>query len=559
MRRIFSLIMIIVLLVSFAGCGTKEVEESAPPETGGDTEVVGALNDNPLSDVRVRQAIAYAIDMDALAASLLEGKALPANSLTPNGPWKVDGLNNYEYNPDKARELLEAANWDADYELDVVYYYGDQLTVDLMTAIQAYLADVGMKMSFRKLEGDLTALLWTTPADPVNGPSEVDWDLAYAGIAALTMHEYYNRHQTGATSNSHTPGDTELDELIQATNITANIEEQIAAFKELQKYENENLFSIPLYYQQVFVYSSDRIDRKGMPYGNEQFAYDWRIIDWDIEADANGDRILYSNTGPIEFFETPFVNPGFKMPQKFLFDRLITADGALTPTEGQLAESYTVSDDGLSIEFVLRDGVTWHDGTPFTAEDVQFTVEYSSKVPQLNAIAQTTYMSLEGYEAYMDGSADHISGIVIDGNKVTFNFASLDPNALMTFSQWPPLPKHLLENTDPIQAQQASFWQAPVGTGPFRIEEVNMNDYATFVPYEGYWDEGTGNIEKIHLYPSGESDPNIVINAESNRLDYAYNKSVADANAVEKIEFMEVHPVDIRYTRLFYVNKFEKQ
>ena len=38
----------------------------------------------------------------------------------------------------------------------------------------------------------------------------------------------------------------------------------------------------------------------------------------------------------------------------------------------------------------------------------------------------------------MNGEADGINGIVIDGNKITFNFATVDPNALLTFSQWPP-------------------------------------------------------------------------------------------------------------------------
>jgi peptide/nickel transport system substrate-binding protein len=538
MKKLFVLLLLTVLMFTIVG------------------STAAAGHENPLQDKRVRQAIAYAIDMETLVEGLMEGKAVSANSMTPNGDWKTDGLTDYKYNPEKAKELLEEANWDSDYELDVVYYYGDQLTVDLMTAVQAYLDQVGIKMSFRKLEGDLSAQLWVTPEDPAMGPSEVEWDMAYAGIAALTMHEYYNRFAPGAASNSHTPTDEKLGELIEATNATADIDQQKEAFYELQEYFNENLFAVPLYYQQVFIYESDRVDRKGIPYGNEQFAYDWRIIDWDVEENEEGERVLYSNSGPVEFFETTFVNPGSYMPQKFLFDRLIVADENLTPKEGQLAEDYSVSEDGMTIEFTLRDEIKWHDGEPITPEDVQFTVEYSARVPQLNAVASNTYSALEGYQEYMDGEADHISGITIDGNKITFKFAELDPNALLTFSQWPPLPKHLLEDSDPIQAQRAEFWQSPVGSGPFVIDEVSMNDYATFVPFADYWDEGTGNIEKIQLYPSGESDPSIVLNAEDGRVDYAYSKAVNDAKAVEQMEGMKVESVDIRYTRLFYVNKF---
>lgn len=71
----------------------------------------------------------------------------------------------------------------------------------------------------------------------------------------------------------------------------------------------------------------------------------------------------------------------------------------------------------------------------------------------------------------MSGAAEGISGIEIDGRKITFKFATVDPNALLTFSQWPPLPKHLLEDTDPVQAQRAAYWQAPVGSGPSRLKK----------------------------------------------------------------------------------------
>lgn len=236
----------------------------------------------PLADKRVRQAIMYALDMDSILEGIFEGAAIPANSLTPNGPDKVDGLNDYEYNPEKAKELLKEANWDPNTVLDVVYYYTDQQTVDLMAIIQNYLAQVGIKMEFRLVEGDLATLLWSQPEDAVNGPTAVDFDLCYAATAALSMHEYYDRYKTGATLNSHTPGVKELDELIDRTNATIDPEETKQAFFDLQKYENEELFALPLYYQPIFVVKSDKI--KGMPEtaANPQFNYKWDIHKWTL-------------------------------------------------------------------------------------------------------------------------------------------------------------------------------------------------------------------------------------------------------------------------------------
>ena len=106
-----------------------------------------AARDNQLSDERVRQAIAYAIDMETIVDTIYEGKAIVADSMIPNGAFKADGLEKYAYNPEKARALLADAGWDNSQILDVVYYYGDQGTADLMVAIQAFLGDVGIDMT----------------------------------------------------------------------------------------------------------------------------------------------------------------------------------------------------------------------------------------------------------------------------------------------------------------------------------------------------------------------------------------------------------------------------
>lgn len=240
---------------------------------------------SPLADVRVRQAIAYALDMKSILDGVFEGAALPANSLTPDGPDKVTGLDAYAYNPDKARGLLKEAGWNPDTELQVVYYYTDQTTQDLMAIIQQYLADVGIKMNARLVEGDLAAILWKTPGDPVNGPGAVDWDMCYAAVAAMSLHDYYDRYQTGYPINSHTPGDPRLDELIAGTNSSLDPKAQRNAFFDLQKYENETLFVLPLYYQPLFLLHSDKIVKGAAHPGNPQFNYNWEIQNWELKQD----------------------------------------------------------------------------------------------------------------------------------------------------------------------------------------------------------------------------------------------------------------------------------
>ncbi|WP_051306060.1 ABC transporter substrate-binding protein [Treponema lecithinolyticum] len=542
LKRITVWTMFVLFLSVVLGCSKSNMSSGT------------ASNSNPLSDVRVRQAIAYAIDKQALIDSLLQGKAVAANALMPNDDWKASGLNNYEYNPEKAKALLKEAKWNSNYTLDVVYYYGDQMTVNLMAAIQQYLAQVGIKMTARKLEGDLASQLWVAPQDPKNGPSAVKWDMAYAAIAALAPHDYYNRFMTGFSSNSHTPSDSKLDALISATNASADIEQQKKAFKELQVYENEVLPILPLYYQKVFIVESNRLDRKNAPYGNEQFNYDWQITEWEISGD---DGIFRTNGGPLQFFETPFFNPGFHMSTKVLYDHLLVADESLGVKGGQLAESYKILDGGKAVEFILKDNIYWHDGEKITTEDVKWTFEFASKVTALNAVFASSISSLEGFEAYKAGTAADISGIIIDGKKITFNYAKIDPNALLTFTQLPPLPKKYFTGVDPLQVQQASYFQKPVGSGPFKLSDVKMGDYAVFVPFEKYH-SGAAKIKRMEMYPSGESDPNFVKNTSAKKLDYGYTKSIEDIINLQNTDHIKISEVANRYTRFIYYNKFPK-
>ena len=567
-RRLASLLLAASLAASaLAGCGSGGKTETTAAAAGGQTEAAGGTAGEtgaaggtsaadlgtPLADVRVRQALAYAIDMNAIVDSLFEGKAEVAKSFTAPGDWLNAGIPVYEYNPEKAKELLKEAGWPSDYTLDVVYYYDDQQTVDLMTIIGQYWQEVGVKAQFRKLEGDLAAQLWVPPADMEKGPSAVKWDLAYAAVAALAESEFYNRFASTASNNSSVPKQEGLDEMIAASNATMDVGEQKEAFYKIQQFVAENELAMPLYHQVCFIYTSDKLDTAGSAFGNDQFSYEKNILDWKIDRD---DRTMYTNGGPQEFFWYPMVNPGYMINTELVFDKHINADSSLNPTDGMLAESYKVSEDDKSIEFVLRDGLKWHDDEPLTAEDVKFTLELMLRTPGTNAVASEVMKAIQGAQDFLDGKTDNLEGVVIDGSKITVNFDTVSANALAVFSQWPILPKHCLENASPETLQQDQFWQKPIGSGPFKVDEVVLNNYATLKRWDGYYKTGTGNIETIYMFASGENDSNLVKNAGAGKIDYAWSKSTDDAKAIESMDGMKVSTANIRYTRCFYINQF---
>ncbi len=88
MKRTTGLLIILVATCALVfGTGAKEQITQAV-QLKEEVSQMGPLNSNPLSDVRIRQAIAYAIDMDAIIEGLLPG-AVVADCLTPNNEWKV--------------------------------------------------------------------------------------------------------------------------------------------------------------------------------------------------------------------------------------------------------------------------------------------------------------------------------------------------------------------------------------------------------------------------------------------------------------------------------------
>lgn len=122
---------------------------------------------------------------------------------------------------------------------------------------------------------------------------------------------------------------------------------------------------------------------------------------------------------------------------------------------GDLAEKWDVSPDGKTYTFSLRKGVKWHDGQPFTARDVEFTVR-AIQTPDTRSP--------------LTGSWQGVRAAAVDDTTVQFVLpAPFTPFINLTTVGI--IPRHLLEGVDPNLMSQADFNQAPIGTGPFKVEK----------------------------------------------------------------------------------------
>jgi peptide/nickel transport system substrate-binding protein len=165
-----------------------------------------------------------------------------------------------------------------------------------------------------------------------------------------------------------------------------------------------------------------------------------------------------------------------------IYEGLLEYDFNLDPKPG-LASSWEVSEDGKTVTFHLQEGVTWHDGEPFTSADVKFTVE--EVLSQVHPRGPNTFREL----ASIDTPDEHT---------VVFNLANPAPYMMRALSGYesPMVPKHLLEGTD---IRDNDLANDPVGTGPFKFVEWAKGQYIRLDKNEDYWRDGLPYLDRVVL------------------------------------------------------------
>lgn len=183
-----------------------------------------------------------------------------------------------------------------------------------------------------------------------------------------------------------------------------------------------------------------------------------------INAQPNQKTFVRAIVGqPPEAPINPLLFPSNPRANLLLFESLVSYTADLQP-RGQLAERWETSTDGLTYTFYLRRNVKWHDGRPFTADDVVFTAEA--------ALDEGNRSRMRPYYYFL---AKPVRVEKIDASTVRFTLPSPSADFLYNLSQWNLImPRHLLEGQN-LRATPFNF--RPVGTGPFRFLRIEEGQF----------------------------------------------------------------------------------
>lgn len=238
---------------------------------------IDGKGDSAIADKKVREAILYAIDRQQLADTVLQGIAKVSNcGVSEDLDFYYKDANKYEYNPEKAKELLKEANFDFSKKLKITYYYKDQTSVDLMQAMSYQLAQVGIQNEVIQIQNDPTSALFKLRK----------YDIAYKGLSSFGYESWYGEYSSNNTNFKNIyNSDTSFDELVQKLAATSDTSARKVILQDLQKLEQEKLLKLPVYTMQNFIYlnTSKLVLPEGLKLGNPFYRFDYKFEEWDIK------------------------------------------------------------------------------------------------------------------------------------------------------------------------------------------------------------------------------------------------------------------------------------
>jgi peptide/nickel transport system substrate-binding protein len=226
------------------------------------------------SDKRVRQAMSYAIDRKTITDNLFRGYADPVATEIPYLKWtQAPDLNPYDYDPDKAKSLLQEAGWKGDTTYVLWYYYPDQLTASVMEAVQQYLADVGIKVELRFDDGSGAR------------QKEMDdgtWSLTYGSYGAQPAPANLSVIWGCQARQTWTYCNPDFDAAMEAALRTYDQEEQAKYYQTAIKILNEDVPWVWLFDRKNLIAVNKKLVTNGNAFGPGHILYANHAQDWTV-------------------------------------------------------------------------------------------------------------------------------------------------------------------------------------------------------------------------------------------------------------------------------------
>jgi oligopeptide transport system substrate-binding protein len=190
---------------------------------------------------------------------------------------------------------------------------------------------------------------------------------------------------------------------------------------------------------------------------------------------------------------------------KSIFDGLMDYKPGTTELEPDLAESYTVSDDGLSYTFKLRDGVKFHNGRVMTSADVKYSFDRAVS-PATQSPGGGYFGMIAGYDEVAGGKATTLSGIETPDDK-TVIFRLTRPDA--TFLHLMAINFGYIVPKEEVEKAGADWGKKPVGTGAFKFVEWVPGQNIKLERNKDYYRAGVPYLDNI-TFEFGQ-DPTVAV------------------------------------------------